>query len=112
MIPERRHVPRYQLGLEIRADDVWGMTSNISLEGLKFVSARSFTPGQTISITLFVPADRSSGVMRLEGSGIVRRVERNIGGDYETAVELDGLRVLTDVQAADGRDRRVTSARQ
>src|SRR5687768_16711735 len=101
MIEERRHVPRYELGLQIRVGDVLGVTSNISLEGVMFVSPAAFTLGETVEVTLFVPADKGRSVMRLEGSGIVRRVERNSRGEYETAVELDGLRVLTDVNPPD-----------
>ena len=99
MVEDRRSVPRYELGLQIRVGEVLGVTSNISLEGVMFVSPAEFTLGQTVDVTLFVPADKGQTVMRLEGSGIVRRVVRNANGEYETAVELDGLRVLTDVKA-------------
>src|SRR5687768_2807641 len=105
MIDERRNVPRYELGLQIQVGDVVGVTSNISLEGVMFVSPARFTLGETVDVTLFVPADKGRTVMRLEGSGIVRRVDQNSRGEFETAVELDGLRVLTDVKPLDVSER-------
>jgi hypothetical protein len=93
MNQERRLVPRYELALPVLVGETRGITRNLSLEGVLFVSASPFAAGETIRITIFVSAGAS--VMRLEGLGPVIRCDPE-GGQYVTAVRFDELRVLTD----------------
>ena len=95
MSQERRLVPRYELALPVLVGEVRGMTRNLSLEGVLFVSESRFASGETIRITIYVSAGSSGSVMRLEGAGAVIRSDPD-GPQFVTAVRFDELRVLTD----------------
>lgn len=96
MTEERRQVPRYDLLLPVRVGSIHGTTRNLSLEGVLFVTPRMFAEGDRVDVTIFVSADPRRPVLRLEGNGTVVRSHRATGLTWETAVSLDGLRVLSD----------------
>jgi hypothetical protein len=95
MNQERRLVPRYELALPMLVGEVRGLTRNLSLEGVLFLSPAQFAGGEAIRVTIFVSAGATGSVMRLEGLGAVVRSDPE-NGQFITAVRFDELRVLTD----------------
>jgi hypothetical protein len=99
MSEERRVEPRYALARPVRVGDVQGMTRNLSLDGVLFVSTAHFAEGATLHMTIFMDPMGGPG-MRLEGRGFVVRCDQEPDGRLLTAVQLEDLQVLSDAVAA------------
>ena len=94
---DRREQPRYELALPIRIGETRGVTRNLSLDGVLFVSPGSWPVGSSIAFTIHVAFSEAGPAMRLECLGLVTRVEPEGKDHYLTAANITDLRVLTDV---------------
>ena len=102
MVDDRRDVPRYQLTLPIRiGESTWGVTRNLSLDGVLFEAQQPFEAGQELDVTVYVTVDAASSVMRLQALGRVLRTEPLPDGRHAIAAHLENVRVLTDVSLED-----------
>jgi hypothetical protein len=102
MVEDRRDVPRYQLTLPIRiGDDTWGVTRNLSLDGVQFEAQKPFASGEHLDVTIYVTVDDAASVMRLQALARVLRSEPISDHRHTIAARLENVRVLTDVPLAD-----------
>jgi hypothetical protein len=102
MADDRRDVPRYELTLPIRiGDDTWGVTRNLSLDGVQFEAQKPFAPGEELDVTIYVTVDDAASVMRLQALARVLRTEPIPHHRHTIAARLEDVRVLTDVPLTD-----------
>lgn len=95
-MPDRREQPRYELALPIEIGSARGITRNLSLDAVLFVSPVSFTVGETVHFIVHVGREDSGPAMRLDCVGSVTRVEVEPDGQHATAAMLNDVHVLSE----------------
>jgi PilZ domain len=93
MNEDRRVLPRYEIALPVEIGATRGVTRNLSLEAVLFVSPASFDVGADIHFVIEFGQSEVMPDVQLECSGTVTRSEAEDGGDYATAAVITDLRV-------------------
>jgi hypothetical protein len=102
MAEDRRDVPRYELTLPILIEgDTWGVTRNLSLDGVQFEAQKPFAVDQDLDVTIYVTVDDAASVMRLQALARVLRTDPMSDHRHMIAARLENVRVLTDVPLSD-----------
>jgi hypothetical protein len=91
--PDRRRAPRFRLELLVEWDHGTGITRDISVGGVFFVTQQVFSPGDPIECTLVFEYLDPDHPVRLHCRGQVVRVEPD-DGNTGVAVAITAYRVV------------------
>ena len=88
VLPERRLQPRFSAAIAIQIDGCAGVTTNISANGLYFLTEQPLTVGQQVPLVLPFVQAASAGVLATCTAQVVR-VDTSDEGQYGVALTYE-----------------------